>query len=36
VADPNLRAHADMHEDVDVAVYILHRVGKVRTKIVVT
>ncbi len=35
VADPLLRAHADMDEEVDVAIYTLHRVTKLRTKFVV-
>jgi hypothetical protein len=36
IADPSLRAHADMDDEVLVAVYTLHRVSKVRTKLVVT
>jgi len=35
VADPDTRSHADPDEEVDVAIYTLHRVGKVSTKIIV-
>ena len=34
VADPNLRAHADPDEEVEVAIYTLHRVDKLSTKLV--
>jgi hypothetical protein len=33
VADPELRAHADLDEEVEVAIYTLDRVDKLRAKL---
>jgi hypothetical protein len=34
VADPELRAHADLDDEVEVAIYTLHRVDKLSAKLV--